>query len=113
MKLTFWGTRGSLPTPLDAVSVRVKIANALVKADGRAILDAAAAQRFIDEELTFAEWGSFGGNSACIEIETDTAEYLLCDLGSGARPLKRLVRLSYGKRRQGHRLLHRFGAQAG
>jgi phosphoribosyl 1,2-cyclic phosphodiesterase len=86
MKVTFWGTRGSLPTPLDALSVRAKIANALVKAGERAIPNAAAAQRFIDEELTFAEWGSFGGNSACIEIETGVSEYLLCDLGSGARP---------------------------
>ncbi|MBF0552763.1 MAG: MBL fold metallo-hydrolase [Deltaproteobacteria bacterium] len=85
MKLTFWGTRGSLPTPLNAASVRAKIANALVKAEGRAISDDVAAQRFIDEELTFAEWGTFGGNSACIEIETGGSDYLLCDLGSGAR----------------------------
>lgn len=85
MKLTFWGTRGSLPSPLDAASVRAKIAHALIKADGRGIHDMAAAHRFIDEELTFAEWGTFGGNTACIEIETGISEYLVCDLGSGAR----------------------------
>jgi anti-anti-sigma factor len=85
IKLTFWGTRGSLPSPLDAFSVRAKIANALVKVAGKAISDDVKAQRFIDEELTFAEWGTFGGNSACIEIQTGVSEYLLCDLGSGAR----------------------------
>jgi anti-anti-sigma factor len=85
IKLTFWGTRGSLPTCLDASSVRAKIAGALVKAAGKAISDDVRAQRFIDEELSFGEWGTFGGNSACIEIETGGSEYLLCDLGSGAR----------------------------
>src|SRR5512146_1231500 len=85
MKLTFWGTRGSLPSPLNAASMRSKIAHALIKAAGRAIADDADAQRFIDEELTFAEWGTFGGNTACIEVETGISEYLLCDLGSGAR----------------------------
>ena len=32
MKITFWGTRGSLPAPLNAGDVRRKLVNALVKA---------------------------------------------------------------------------------
>ena len=32
MKVTFWGTRGSLPAPLSGRSVRAKIVNALVRA---------------------------------------------------------------------------------
>lgn len=86
MRLTFWGTRGSIPAPLDAAGVRGKIAHALVKANGRSLPDRAAAEQFIDSELSFAESGTFGGNSACVELATGGPGYLICDLGSGARP---------------------------
>ncbi len=85
MKVTFWGTRGSLPAPIGAKGVRAKVVGALVKASGRSFADAAAAEAFVDAELAFPEWGTFGGNSSCVQVDTGHAEYLLCDLGSGAR----------------------------
>jgi phosphoribosyl 1,2-cyclic phosphodiesterase len=85
MKAIFWGTRGSLPTPLSAKGVREKIVAALVKAAGRRLDTPGQAAAFCDAELSFAESGTFGGNSACVQIDTGEPEYLLCDLGSGAR----------------------------
>ena len=85
MRVIFWGTRGSLPTPLSAKSVRQKIEAALVKAAHRGLDTAEKAAAFCEQELSFAESATFGGNSSCVQIDTGGPEYLLCDLGSGAR----------------------------
>lgn len=85
MEVTFWGTRGSLPTPLGAAALRRKIVNAIVKANARDLVDTAAAEAFVDTELSFAEWGTYGGNSACVEVSTGSDDFFVMDLGSGAR----------------------------
>lgn len=82
----FWGTRGSIPTALDAAAVRNKIRTALRRASGRTFADDRAVEEFIDAELDFATWGTWGGNSPCVEIETGADEPVICDLGSGLRP---------------------------
>jgi phosphoribosyl 1,2-cyclic phosphodiesterase len=84
MRVTFWGTRGSLATPLRGEAVRAKLVNALVKAAPHGLDTAEKAATFIDRELSFAERGTFGGNSACVEVGGGS-EHLLCDLGTGAR----------------------------
>jgi phosphoribosyl 1,2-cyclic phosphodiesterase len=85
MKAIFWGTRGSLPTPLSAKAVREKIVAALVRGAGRGLDTPQKAAAFCEQELSFAESATYGGNSACVQIETGEPDYLLCDLGSGAR----------------------------
>ena len=85
MKVTFWGTRGSLPTPLGAKAVRKKLVSALVKGAGKNLDTPEKAEAFCDQELSFAESGTFGGNSSCVQVDVGGPEYLLCDLGSGVR----------------------------
>ena len=85
MKITFWGTRGSLPTPLGAKAVRKKLVDALVKAADKNLDTPEKAEAFCDQELSFAESGTFGGNSSCVQVDVGGPEYLLCDLGSGVR----------------------------
>jgi len=85
MKIIFWGTRGSLPAPLNGRAVRRKLVNALVKASGKDLGTPEKAEAFCDEELGFAERGTFGGNTSCVQVETVGPDYLICDLGSGAR----------------------------
>jgi len=85
MRVIFWGTRGSLPTPLSARSVREKIVAALVKGAQRGLDTPEKAAAFCERELSFAESATFGGNSSCVQIDTGGPGYLLCDLGSGAR----------------------------
>jgi phosphoribosyl 1,2-cyclic phosphodiesterase len=85
VRVRFWGTRGSLPVSLTAADVRQKVVAAVAAAVGRTLATPEAVQAFVDRELDFAVTGTFGGNTACVELETGTDEYLLCDLGSGAR----------------------------
>ena len=83
-RIRFWGTRGSLPVSLTATDVRQKIVAALVGASGRTFASNADAERYVDG-LAFAAAGTYGGASACVEIETGGPEYVICDLGSGVR----------------------------
>jgi phosphoribosyl 1,2-cyclic phosphodiesterase len=83
-RIRFWGTRGSLPVSLTATDVRRKIVAALHGASGRTFASNADAERYVDG-LAFAAAGTYGGASACVEIETGGPEYVICDLGSGVR----------------------------
>jgi phosphoribosyl 1,2-cyclic phosphodiesterase len=85
MKITFWGTRGSLPSPLGGDAVRRKLVNALVKGAGLGLDTPEKAEAFCGEALSFAEGGTFGGNTSCVQVDIGAPEYLICDLGSGAR----------------------------
>jgi phosphoribosyl 1,2-cyclic phosphodiesterase len=83
-RIRFWGTRGSLPVSLTATDVRQKIVAALRGASGRTFASNADAERYVDG-LAFATAGTYGGASACVEIETGGPDYVICDLGSGVR----------------------------
>jgi len=85
MRVRFWGTRGSLPVALTAADVRDKIVAALRGASGHALASDADVDAYVDG-LAFDVAGTFGGHSACVEIENGGSEYVLCDLGSGVRP---------------------------
>ena len=90
MKVRFWGTRGSLPVAQKGAAVRSKIVRALLAADGRRFADADEAASFVDGELDFATGQTYGGATACVEIELPADEggdgaFLVCDLGSGVR----------------------------
>jgi len=84
MIVRFWGTRGSLPVALKADAVRNKIARALVAANGKSISSIEAADAFIARELDFATSGTYGGATACVEIESGDS-FFTCDMGSGLR----------------------------
>lgn len=85
-QLVFWGTRGSLPVAPTHLDIRDKIINALLLANGQRFKSREALESFVDQ-MPFAVNGTFGGNSACVEIVADGIEHLICDMGSGARPL--------------------------
>ncbi|MFZ2267035.1 MAG: MBL fold metallo-hydrolase [Azonexus sp.] len=94
-KVIFWGTRGSLPTSLNASNVRDKIVAALTAANGRTFKNQTALNDFV-ASLPFATAGTFGGNSSCVEIVADAPEHFICDMGSGARPLGQAKIATYG-----------------
>ena len=83
--VTFWGTRGSIPVSLDCASVRDKLAAAIVSASGKRLDTQEKARAWVDTELDFAISHTFGGNSACVQLDAGDGEYVLCDLGSGVR----------------------------
>lgn len=95
MRVHFWGTRGSLPTSLNAAQVRGKIIAALKAARGRTLADEEEMAAFVDRELPFAVRGTYGGNSSCIEIRGGE-EYVLCDAGTGLRDFGQTAGASRG-----------------
>ena len=96
----FWGTRGSLPVAAKAETIRAKIANALVAANVHSIGDLAEAEAFIDKELDFAKGATYGGATACVEIESGDS-FFVCDMGSGLREfgLSAMKRCTEGHKR--------------
>ncbi|HTK59542.1 MAG TPA: MBL fold metallo-hydrolase [Sphingomicrobium sp.] len=84
MLVRFWGTRGSLPVAAKAGAIRAKIARALVAANGHSIANLEQAGAFIDQQLDFATGGTYGGSTACVEIESGDS-FFICDMGSGLR----------------------------
>jgi phosphoribosyl 1,2-cyclic phosphodiesterase len=98
MLVRFWGTRGSLPVAMTSADVIGKLTAALVRAAGRHLDTPEKARAFVESELDFAVSHTFGGNSSCVEIEAGRGEYVLCDLGSGARPFGNHVLATRGPR---------------
>src|SRR5438067_503826 len=85
VRVKFWGTRGSIPVAFDAASLKDRIARALVAASGRKLQTLEQARAWIEHDLDFALGHTFGGDSPCVQLDAGTREYVLCDLGTGAR----------------------------
>jgi phosphoribosyl 1,2-cyclic phosphodiesterase len=85
MRVRFWGTRGSIPVALTPADIRDKLAQALVAAGGRRFESYGDAYAFARDALPFSVSHTFGGHTACVEIENGGEEYFVCDMGSGAR----------------------------
>ena len=86
MRVRFWGTRGSIPVALTSADIRDKVAVALMRAGGRQFASIGEAYDYATQHLDFSLTHTFGGHSACVELETRQDEYFVCDMGSGARP---------------------------
>ena len=85
MLVRFWGTRGSIPVALTSADIRRKVETALSMAIAKGVDSPDKVRSFIDNDLDFSIAQTYGGQSPCVEIETGRAEYLVCDMGSGAR----------------------------
>ena len=85
MLIRFWGTRGSLPVALTTSTLQEKLVKAIVAASGRNLDTEEKARAFVQNDLEFPVSHTFGGHSPCVQIEPGGDEYVLCDLGSGAR----------------------------
>ncbi len=81
MKVTFWGTRGSLPRPQIGNTIQQKIIIALRNAAGVDLRDEEAIQAFV-KTLPFAVRHTFGGNTPCVQI-SEGEDYIIFDAGTG------------------------------
>ena len=84
MHVRFWGTRGSLPASATARQIREKISRAIRSFRSRNLDTDEEIEAFIDRQLPFADRGSYGGNTACVEI-CGGEDCILCDAGTGIR----------------------------
>jgi len=96
MLIRFWGTRGSLPSPINGARVQEKIRAALAKTIGRPLRDEADLDAFLAKECVFAERSHFGGNTSCVEIDIGGSEYFICDFGTGVREFGNLMMATHG-----------------
>lgn len=85
MRVRFWGTRGSIPVALTSADIRRKIERALALAIVKGVNSPDKLKSFIEHDLDFSVLQTYGGHSPCVEIETGGEEFLVCDMGSGAR----------------------------
>ena len=91
----FWGTRGSLPVALTAADVRARVVAAVKSARGATLTSDEAVESFVDA-LGFPIAGTFGGHTSCVQIDSGSADYIVCDLGSGARPFGQAALARHG-----------------
>ena len=82
----FWGTRGSLPVALTAAGLQTRLREVLRAARGQPLDSDADIDRLLGS-LPFALAGTYGGHSSCVQILGDGSDWLVCDMGSGLRPL--------------------------
>ena len=96
MRVRFWGTRGSIPVALTSADIRRKIEQVLALAIARGVDSPEKLKSFIAHDLGFGISHTYGGHSSCVELETGRAEYLVCDMGSGARAFGNNISLRDG-----------------
>ncbi len=86
MKISFWGVRGSIPTPLSPLQIQNRIAAVVQRITPKDVISADAREKFL---ASLPEWlfGTVGGNTSCVELENDQGECIILDAGSGLREL--------------------------
>ena len=85
MYIKFWGTRGSIPTPMTTETLRAKIRQALIGAAGLNLHDPDEVAQYLDR-LPPNVGATVGGNTTCIEVQLGD-QLLIIDAGSGLRLL--------------------------
>jgi phosphoribosyl 1,2-cyclic phosphodiesterase len=70
---------------MGSAEIRRKLIATLVRGAGRKLDTPEKAAAFLERELDFAVSHTFGGNSSCVQIAAGGGDYVLCDLGTGAR----------------------------
>ncbi|MBS1175912.1 MAG: fold metallo-hydrolase [Proteobacteria bacterium] len=95
----FWGTRGSLPVALTSAGLGRKLRELLRAARGQAIATDADIERLL-AGLPFALAGTYGGHSACVQIDTGGPDFVVCDMGSGLRPFGQAAMAQRGGKAQ-------------
>jgi len=99
MKIKLWGVRGSYPTPLNTETIEEKIVKALTIARPGDISSEESVRSFV-QSLPLSIRGTYGGNTACIEVRTSTGELIIIDCGSGLVNLgKEMMKEDFGKGR--------------
>ncbi len=104
MKVRFWGTRGSIPSPLKPEEVEDKICQAISLLPDVDVQDMEAVRAYV-RELPPLLRGTAGGNTPCVEIQAG-GETFIIDAGSGLRELG--LELMKGPCGQGEGTLHLF-----
>ncbi|RME49530.1 MAG: STAS domain-containing protein [Caldilineae bacterium] len=85
MKITIWGARGSIPSPILPHEVEEKICQAILQMPALDTRDEEAVRTYV-RQLPQLERGTAGGNTTCVEVQAN-GQTILIDAGSGLREL--------------------------
>lgn len=88
MTYTFWGARGSVPTPLTGEQVKNKISAVVSRIRADDLTSPARREAFL-ESLPAWLFGTTGGNTTCFGLQQDDGTAIILDAGSGLRELGR------------------------
>ena len=86
MRITIWGARGSIPSPIKSEKIEEKIVEAILNLPAHVDTKNAKAVQAYVKGLPYLRRGTAGGNTACVQIETEN-ELIIIDAGSGIREL--------------------------
>ena len=98
MRITLRGVRGSLPSPMGSDEYQQKlatiIATALEKSKKEDNFDIPAFIRTLPKNLKY----NIGGNTTCVEVQSDSGKIYILDAGTGIRALgDELMATEFGK----------------
>lgn len=102
MKITIWGPRGSIPSPIKPEQIEEKIVQAILNLPKIDTSDPIAVRTYVSS-LPLLQRRTAGGNTSCVQIETK-GEMIVIDAGSGLLELSR--KLMQGEFGQGRGRLH-------
>lgn len=89
MNIHFWGVRGSIPTPLTPAQIQAKISAAIQRMTPEDAESEESKKHFIS---SLPKWiyGTVGGNTPCVELNSEDGTRLVFDSGTGIRSMGKL-----------------------
>jgi phosphoribosyl 1,2-cyclic phosphodiesterase len=85
MKVKFWGTCGSIASPISSNDIEAKIRQALLSAPSHMAGDINAVNQYLDS-MPHWQKGTFRGNTSCVQVTPASGDILIFDAGTGIRP---------------------------
>jgi phosphoribosyl 1,2-cyclic phosphodiesterase len=86
MRVTFWGVRGSIATPITGKTIQEKIEKVLSLATAADIQSPESISNFL-KTLNFSSKSTYGGNTTCLEVRDKKNRLYIIDAGTGLRDL--------------------------
>ena len=86
MHITFWGVRGSVPTPISSDHIQSRIAAAIQRVTAKDLVDENSREAFLAKLPPYI-MKTVGGNTTCIEVVLNDGTCIIFDCGTGIREL--------------------------
>lgn len=86
MHITFWGVRGSVPTPINSEQIQSRIAAVVQRIKPKDLADEESREVFLANLPPYI-MKTAGGNTTCIEVELRDGTCIIFDCGTGIREL--------------------------
>lgn len=86
MKITFWGVRGSVPTPINTEQIQSRISAVIQRVTAKDLENEDSKEAFLAKLPPYI-MQTVGGNTTCIEVRLKDNSTVVFDCGTGIREL--------------------------